>query len=266
VFNIRSTDTYYNNKVFGKIDLDHLISESQEEQIEGESDESDIKLFQNALEFSNVKLRDCMIPRAEIIAMEVSNSVDELKQKFIETGLSKILIFDGTIENILGYYTSKELFKDPSDIKSGLINVSYVPETMAANKLLRKLIQEQKSIAAVVDEFGGISGIVTIEDIIEEIFGEIEDEHDTSELVEKKISDTEFVFSGRLEIDYINDKYNLKIHESEEYDTLAGFIFYHHKSIPKINERFIINNLEFKIIKASNTKIKVVYMQVIKDF
>ncbi len=265
VFNVHRTDTYYNHKVFGKIDLDHLISESTEDQTDSESEESDIKFFQNALEFSNVKIRDCMLPRAEIIAMEQNNSIDELKQKFIETGFSKILIYKETIDNIIGYFTLKELFKNPSDIKSNLISVSYVPETMAANKLLRRLIQEHKSIAVVVDEFGGISGMVTIEDIIEEIFGEIEDEHDLIELVEKQISDYEFVFSGRLEIDYINDKYNLKIDESEEYETLAGYIFHHHRSIPKINERFVIHDMEFKIIKASNTRIKVVYLQVFKN-
>jgi CBS domain containing-hemolysin-like protein len=265
VFDIQPTDTYYKKKVFGKIDLDHLISESTEDQAERESDESDIKLFQNALEFSNVRIRDCMIPRAEIVAMEVNSSVEELKQTFIETGFSKVLIYKESIDNIIGYFTSKELFKNPSNLKSTLISVSYVPETMAANKLLRKLIQEHKSIAAVVDEFGGISGMVTIEDIIEEIFGEIEDEHDTVELMEKQISYNEYVFSGRLEIDYINEKYNLKIDESEEYDTLAGFIFYHYKSIPKINERFTVHNMEFKIIKASSTRIKVVYLQVIKN-
>ncbi len=262
LFNFQHTSAYYDNKVFGKIDLDHLINESQEDYSENESDENDIKLFQNALEFSGVKLRDCMIPRAEIVAMELDTTVENLKQKFIETGFSKILIYEKTIDNIIGYCTSKELFKNPSDIKTGLIEVSYVPETMAANKLLRKLIQEHKSMAVVVDEFGGISGMLTIEDIIEEIFGEIEDEHDMVELVEKKISNNEYIFSGRLEIDYINDKYGLKIDDSEEYDTLAGYIYYHHKNIPKINERFNIHDMEFRIIKASNTRIKVVYIQV----
>lgn len=265
VLNIKQSDMYYKKKIFGKVDLDHLIIESQEEKYQKISAENDIKLFQNALEFSNVKLRDCMIPRAEIVALELNTSIDELKQKFIETGFSKILIYEESIDNITGYFTSKELFKNPTNIKSKLINLSYVPETMAANKLLRILIQEHKSIAAVVDEFGGISGMVTIEDIIEEIFGEIEDEHDMIELVEKQLSNNEYIFSGRLEIDYINDNYDLKIKESEEYDTLAGFIFYHHKSIPKMNERFTIDNLEFKILKASNTKINVVYLQLINN-
>jgi CBS domain containing-hemolysin-like protein len=257
------TNRYYKNKVFGKIDLDHLISESREEYSEDEIDENEIKLFQNALEFSNVKLRDCMIPRAEIVAMELKSTIDELTQKFIETGLSKILIYNETIDNVLGYITSKELFKSLSDIKSRLIPVSYVPETVNANKLLRKLIQEKKSIAAVVDEFGGISGMVTIEDIIEEIFGEIVDEHDTIELTEKQISDREFIFSGRLEIDYLNEKYRLKIKESDEYDTLAGFIFYHYENIPKMNESFTIDNFKFKVLKVSNTRLEIVHMTII---
>ena len=257
------TDRYYKDKVFGKIDLDHLLSESREEFSEEESDENEIKLFQNALEFSNVKLRDCMIPRAEIVAMELKSTIDELTQKFIETGLSKILIYNETIDNVLGYITSKELFKSLSDIKSRLIPVSYVPETMHANKFLRKLIQEKKSIAAVVDEFGGISGMVTIEDIIEEIFGEIVDEHDTIELTEKQISDREFIFSGRLEIDYINEKYRLKIKESDEYDTLAGFIFHHYENIPKMNESFTIGNFKFKVLKVTKTRLEIVHMTII---
>ena len=265
IVNVRQSDNYYRNLIFGKIDLNHLINENQEEQQEKVSAKNDIKLFQNALDFSNVKLRDCMVPRTEIVAMELNSSVDELKQNFIETGFSKILIYEESVDNIIGYFTSKELFKNPSDIKSKLINLSYVAETMAANKLLRILIKEHKSIAVIVDEFGGISGMVTIEDIIEEIFGEIEDEHDMIELVEKQLSNIEFIFSGRLEIDYINDKYNLAIKESDEYDTLAGFIFYHHKSIPKMNERFTINNMEFKILTASNTRIKVVHLKIINN-
>jgi CBS domain containing-hemolysin-like protein len=257
------TNKYYKNKVFGKVDLYHLISESREEYAEEVQEENEIKLFQNALEFSNVKLRDCMIPRAEIVAMELNSTVDELTQKFIETGLSKILIYNETIDNIMGYITSKELFKSLSDIKSRLINISYVPETMNANKLLRKLIQEKKSIAAVVDEFGGISGMVTIEDIIEEIFGEIVDEHDTIELTEKQLNDKEYIFSGRLEIDYINYKYKLKIKESEEYDTLAGFIFYHYENIPKMNESFSIDNFRFKVLKVSKTRLEIVHMTII---
>src|SRR4030042_529548 len=188
----------FHNVIFNKVDLDHLINESQQEK--GEQyldDETEIKLFQNALDFSNVKLSDCMVPRTEIAALEVNSTVDELKNKFIETGFSKILIYEDTNDNIIGYATSKDLFKNPPAIKSKLIPLSYVPETMAANKLLQKFIQERKGVAVVVDEFGGISGMLTIEDIMEEIFGEIEDEHDTDEFIEKKIGVDSYLFSGR---------------------------------------------------------------------
>ena len=254
----------FHNVVFNKIDLDHLINESQQEK--GEQyldDETEIKLFQNALDFSNVKLRDCMVPRTEIAALEVNSTVDELKNKFIETGFSKILIYEDTNDNIIGYATSKDLFKNPPTIKSKLIPLSYVPETMAANKLLQKFIQERKGVAVVVDEFGGISGMLTIEDIMEEIFGEIEDEHDTDEFIEKKIGVDSYLFSGRLEIEYLNEQYQLSISESEEYDTLAGFIMFHYENVPKFNEIVTIGHFEFKILKVSRTRIELVQMKIL---
>ena len=248
--------------VFGKIDLIHLLNLNTEASTEQVTEENDIRLFQNALHFSNVKLRDCMVPRTEIVAVELNSTVEELNQKFIETGYSKILVYKDTIDNILGYITSKELFKNMNDISSRIIPLSFYPETMPASKLLRELIHERKSLAAVVDEFGGISGILTIEDIIEEIFGEIEDEHDTIELVEKPINKNEFIFSGRLEIDYLNEKYNLGIPESDQYETLAGFIFYHYENIPKLNERIVIDNIDFKILKVTKTRIELVYLKI----
>ena len=254
------------NIVFNKVDLDYLISESQQDK--GEQyldDETEIKLFQNALDFSNVKLRDCMVPRTEIIALEINASIEELKQKFVETGFSKILIYEKTIDNIIGYVTSKDLFKNPHTIKSMLIPLSYVPETMAANRLLQKFIQERKGVAAVVDEFGGISGMLTIEDVMEEIFGEIEDEHDTDEFIEKKLDDDTYVFSGRLEIDYLNEQYHLSVPESDEYDTLAGFIMFHCEKIPKSNETLLIEHYEFKILKVSRTRIELVEMKIIRE-
>lgn len=254
----------FHNIVFDKVDLDHLISESQHEN--GEQfldDDNEIKLFQNALDFSNVKLRDCMVPRTEIAALEVNCSVEELRQKFINTGFSKILIYEDVIDNIIGYVTSRELFKNPHDIRSMLIMLSYVPETMAANKLLQKFIQGRQGVAVVVDEFGGISGMLTIEDIMEEIFGEIEDEHDIDEFVEKKLGKNQYFFSGRLEIDYLNETYWLAIPESEEYETLAGFIMFHHESIPKPSETILIGNFEFKIIKVSRTRIDLVQMKIL---
>lgn len=254
------------NAVFSKVDLDHLINESQSQN--GKQyldDETEIKLFQNALDFSNVKLRDCMVPRMEIAALEVNSSVEELRQKFIETGFSKILIYEDTIDNIIGYVTSKELFKNPSTIQSKIIPLSYVPETMAANKLLEKFIKERKGVAVVVDEFGGISGMLTIEDIMEEIFGEIEDEHDTDEFIEKKTGENVYLFSGRLEIDYLNEQYRLSIARSEDYDTLAGFIMFYCEKVPDFNETVIIGRFEFKILKVSHTRIELVQLKVMAE-
>ncbi len=245
-------------RIFGALDLNFLIKESQEEPDEKEAENNEMKLFQNALSFSNVKLRDCLVPRAEIVALEKNSSVEELKQKFIETGYSKILIYNESIDNILGYATSKSLFKNPKNIASQLISVSFVPETMPANKLLREFIQEQKNLAVVVDEFGGIAGMVTIEDLIEEIIGEIIDEHDSIDLIEKCTGENEYIFSGRMEIDYLNEHYGLNLPESNEYETLAGLIYYLHESIPKINARIRYNNFEFKILKVSKTKIDLV--------
>ncbi len=259
-----NTNDRQKNTVFNKIDLYHLISESNEKNIQNNNDSDELKLFQNALEFSGVKVRDCMIPRTEIVALDINTPIEILKQKFIETGYSKILIHEKSFDNFIGYITSKELFKDPKVIGSQLIKVSFVPETMAANTLLHQLIKEYKSLALVVDEFGGISGMVTIEDIIEEIFGEIEDEHDNTELIEKQINETEYLFSGRMEIDYINEKYNLKIPESEDYDTLAGYIFYHFQSMPKMHERIVAGTIECKILKVSKTRIELVQLKILE--
>lgn len=256
----------YDKMVFGKVDLDYLIHESHDEAEDFNHEEKDeIKLFQNALDFTNVKVRDCMIPRPEITAVKADTSVDELRQKFIETGFSKILVYNENIDNITGYITSKELFKNPASIKQNLISISYVPETMPASKLLKKFIQERKSVAVVVDEFGGISGMLTIEDIIEEIFGEIDDEHDVDEFIERDLGDQHYVFSGRLEIDYLNEKYRLSIPESEEYGTLAGFIIYNHGSIPKMNDKILIDNFEIKILKVSRTRIELVQFKIIPE-
>lgn len=250
-------------QVFGKVDLVHMINESQEKESLDTTQDNDLKLFQNALEFSSVKVRDCMVPRTEIAALEVGSTIDEFRQMFIETGFSKILIYDDNIDNMIGYITSKSMFRNIKSIRSHVIEISFVPETMAANMLPEKFIHEKKNMAIVVDEFGGLSGMLTIEDIIEEIFGEIEDEHDTIELIDKKINDYEFIFSGRLEIDFINEKHHLKIPVSEDYETLAGFIFHHHESIPKLNEQIEIFNYEMKILKVSSTKIDLIHFKVI---
>jgi len=260
LFNIKINKQQGKN-VFGKVDLDNLINEGHSELKMDNQIEHNVKIFQNALDFSKVKLRECMVPRTEITALELNNSIEELKQKFIETGFSRIIIYKVNIDNIIGYINSKKLFEKPKNIKSKLVRVLIVPETMAANKLLSLFIKEKKSIAIVVDEFGGTAGMVTIEDIIEEIFGEIEDEHDVIELEEKQINENEFVFSGRLEIDYLNNKYNLNIPETGDYETIAGFILYHYESIPKINETITIDSFIFKILKVTNTRLGLVNLK-----
>jgi CBS domain containing-hemolysin-like protein len=248
-------------QVFNKVDLTQLIDLAQKKETEESTDDNDLKLFQNALDFSSVKVRDCMVPRTEIVALDLDSPAEEFHQRFVETGFSKILVYIDNIDNMVGYITSKSLFKKMKLISEKLIDMPFIPETMSANRLLERFIQGKKSVAIVVDEFGGVSGMVTIEDIIEEIFGEIEDEHDTAEMIEKQISDNEFIFSGRLEIDYLNDKYNLKIPESEDYETLAGYIFQHYESIPKLNAQIRIYHFSFKILKATKTKIDLVQLK-----
>jgi len=255
-----------NNPVFGRIDLDEFVNETDIIGLEKKQNiETEVKLFKNALDFSKVKLREIMIPRTEIEMLEIHASIGELRQKFVETGYSRILFYKENIDNIIGYVHSSVIFQNPETIQPFLKNVLIVPETMPANKLLSTFIKEHRSIAIVVDEFGGTSGMVTSEDILEEIFGEIEDEHDTTDTIEKKISETEFVFSGRSEIDLLNEKYFLDLPETEEFETLAGFILYHHESIPKINSLIKIGKFHFKILKASNTKIELVKLTITED-
>jgi CBS domain containing-hemolysin-like protein len=243
-------------QAFGKVDLDHLVQEGQDTQAISEDEKHDIKIFRNALDFSKVKLRECIVPRNEIEASDISGDLDVLTQRFIETGYSRILIYKGSIDNIIGYVHCSVIFKKPQSIKAALSRIIYVPETMAAHKLLNLFTKEQKSIAVVVDEFGGTAGMVTIEDIMEEIFGEIEDEHDNIDLEEQKISDNEYLFSGRLEIDYLNDKYELNLPESEDFETLNGFILFNHESIPKYNETIRIEQFSFKIVEVSSTRVE----------
>ncbi len=252
-----------NDRVFGKPDLDHLLHEAQEETSTEMKDDTNLKIFQNALDLSNVKLRECMIPRTELVAVEENTDIEELRHSFIESGLSKILIYKESIDNIIGFVNMKDLFKPVKTINRHIVPITIVPESMPANKLLQMFVDDKMKIALVVDEFGGTSGIVTIEDILEEIFGEITDEHDTIELTEKKINEKEFIFSGRLEIDYLNERYRLKLPEKDDYETLAGLILYYHESIPKLNHHIIIENLELKILKVSETKIELVQLSII---
>jgi len=259
-----SPDTEATEPVFGKVDLDHFLTTLHPEQNTNE-ETGDLKIFQNALEFSGLKVRDCMIPRTDVIALEVDASLEDLSERFIETGLSRILIYSDTIDKVIGYVNSKDLFRKPQQIKSHLKPIRIVPETLPVNKLLTGFIKEGQSIALVVDEFGGTSGIITTEDIIEEIFGEIEDEHDTSDLVEKKLDKGRFLLSGRHEIDYLNEKYFLGIPNSEEYDTLAGYIIFHYESIPEKETSVELDNFLITITDVSSNRIEEVELTVIRS-
>jgi CBS domain containing-hemolysin-like protein len=250
--------------VFTMIDLDNYVREGTAAVTKKAEIDHEIQIFQNALDFSSVKARECMLPRNEIIALEVDDSISALKQKFVQTRLSKILIYSKSIDNIIGYVYSKELFKKPESIRSILLPVSIVPESMAASEVLTVFIQQNKSIAVVVDEFGGTSGMLTMEDIMEEIFGEIEDEHDKEEMIERKLAEDEFIFSARLETDYVNDKYNLDLPILDNFETLSGLIMHYHESIPRINEEIRIENFLFTITSVTRTRIETVNLKVLK--
>lgn len=249
-------------RVLGKVDLDFFIQQSIEDAPQNSDMDTEVKIFQNALDFSNVRLRDCIVPRTEIVACDTTIGFDELRSKFIETGFSKILVYNENIDDIIGYIHSSELFKNPEDWTQNIRSISIVPETMAANRLMKVLMQDKKSLAVVVDEFGGTAGIVTLEDLVEEIFGEIEDEHDLRSHVAKKVGENEYLLSGRLEIDTLNDKFGLELPESDDYVTIAGFILHFYQNFPKLNETIAIGKYTFKIVKVTATKIELVRMKV----
>lgn len=249
-------------QVFSIVDLDDYIKDFRPDEHEDDEVRQELQMVQNALEFRHIKLRECMVPRTEIIAVEDTDSMDELRNKFIEFGFSRILVYKDSIDNIIGYVHSFDMFRKPENIKDVLKFIMIVPETMPAKEVLTMFTQQHKSLAVVVDEFGGTSGMVTMEDTIEEIFGEIEDEFDDEELTEQMISGNEYIFSARLEIDYLNDKYNLNLPESDEYETLSGLIIHFYESIPEANERIMIRNFVFDIVHASETKIEQVRMRV----
>ncbi len=261
-FGIREGESTPENVVFSKVDLDHFVNLSKQSNEETESDHNNIKIFQNALDFSNVKLRECMVPRTEIEAIEINSGVEKLREKFIETRYSRIFIYEGTIDHITGYFELKDLYKNPSEIKSGIKKLAIVPETMPANKLLKLFAVQKRKVALVVDEFGGTSGMVTLEDVLEEIVGDIEDEHDINEFTEKVISDTEFIFSGRLETDYLNEKYHLNLPEKDDYETLAGMILFFHGSIPKQNDVVRIGNIIIRVLKVTATRLDIVNVKI----
>ena len=243
-----------NSLVFGKIDLEEYLKLNLNENTKKNID-VEVQILQNALDFSNIKIRESMLPRTDIIAVEVSKPIDDLVNIFIETKLSKVLIYKENIDNIIGYTHSNEIFKSPKNIISILIPISYVPESMMANDMLTLFSKERQGIAVVVDEFGGTSGIITLEDVVEEIFGEIEDEHDNEKDLEIKLNDTSFRFSARLEIDYLNNKYKFNLPKSEEYETLGGLLISKLEDIPVKNTEIKIGNFVIVVDEVSETKI-----------
>lgn len=247
-----------NDQTFSRVDLDTFVKKSIHDMSNANEMEPEVKIFRNALDFSSMKLRDCMVPRADIIAVNIDMEIDTLKEKFIETGISRILVFKEDIDDIIGYIHMWEIFTHPQDWTNNIASISFVPESMQASKLMSDLMQQRKSIAVVVDEFGGTSGIVTIEDLVEEIFGEIEDEYDVESKFIKQENKNEYVLSGRVEIDHLNDIYSLEIPESDEYSTVAGYLLHHMQRFPKTYETVIIGNYTFKILKVTNRKIEVV--------
>lgn len=257
LFRVKISSTTEEN-VFSRIDLNFLLQESFENYESEKELENEVKIFQNALDFSKVRLRDCSVPRTEIIALEYDTSVEVLKQTFIETGLSKIPIYKGNIDNIIGYIHSSEMFEHQLDWKKQINQIPIVPENMAAQKLMKIFMLQKKSIAVVVDEFGGTAGIITLEDIMEEIFGEIEDEHDNRDYVAERTSENEFIFSGRLEVKTANNLFGLNIPESDAYETIAGFILHNHQHFPKINEIIRIDQYTIKCVKVTNNRIELV--------
>ncbi|KAB8154358.1 DUF21 domain-containing protein [Kordia sp. TARA_039_SRF] len=250
---------------FSKVELGDYISEQMEAGHDDDDLDSEIQIFQNALEFSAVKTREVMIPRTEIVAIELRESTQNLAKLFSETGYSKVLVYKNTIDDIIGYVHSFELFKRPKTIRSIVLPVVFVPEAMLANDVLNVLTKKRKSIAVVLDEYGGTSGIVTVEDIVEELFGEIEDEHDITELLEKRVGEYEYLFSARLEVDYINETYKLNLPESENYETLGGLIVSETEEIPQKDEVIIIDDIKFTILEVSNTKIDTIQLQILSE-
>ena len=253
-------------KEFTKVDLDYLVQSSIDNARDENEIEEEVRIFQNALEFSETKVRDCMVPRTEIDAIDETCDLDELKQMFIESGYSKIVVYHDDIDHIVGYIHSSDMFKlkgkDNVPLKPLIRPITFVPETMAASKMMQILLAQKKSLGVVVDEFGGTSGLISLEDIVEEIFGEIEDEHDSTNYVAKKLDNGEYLLSARLEIEKVNEMFDLDLPESDEYMTVGGLILHEYQSFPKLNEVVQIGHLEFKIIKNTATKIELVRLKV----
>ena len=250
---------------FTRVDLDYLVQSSIDNAKDDQEITDEVKIFHNALDFSDTKVRDCMVPRTEIEAVNVEDcTVEELRNRFIESGFSKIIVYKDDIDHIIGYIHSSEMFRNPDKWRDCIRTLPYVPETMAAKKLMHIFMQQKKSIGVVVDEFGGTSGLVSLEDIVEEIFGEIEDEHDTSNYVARRTDDGDYLLSARLEIEKVNEMFDLELPESDEYMTVGGLILHEYQSFPKLNEIVQIGDYEFKIVKSTMTKIELVRLKVVK--
>ena len=251
-------------KAFGKVDLDYFVQSSIDNAESEETLDTEVKIFQNALDFSAVKIRDCIVPRTEVVAVALDTSLEELKGRFVESGISKIIVYDANIDNVVGYIHSSEMFRSPKDWRDHVKEVPIVPETMAAHKLMKLFMQQKKTIAVVVDEFGGTSGIVSLEDLVEEIFGDIEDEHDNTSYICKQIGEHEYVLSARLEIEKVNETFNLELPESDDYLTVGGLILNQYQSFPKLHELVSVGKYQFKIIKVTATKIELVRLKVME--
>ena len=247
---------------FTKVDLGNYISEQMQSVEADDEVDSEIIIFQNALEFSEVKAREAMVPRTELTAIEIHDTIDNLSKLFTQTGHSKIVVYKSTIDDILGYVHAFDLFKNPKTIKSMLMPIEFVPETMLAKDILNVLTKKHKSLAVVLDEYGGTSGILTVEDIVEELFGEIEDEHDSVALIEEQMDQLNFLFSARLEVDYLNETYKLQLPEHENYETLGGLIVHHTQEIPEQNQQISIDRFLFTIQEVSNTKIELIALKI----
>ncbi|WKD86019.1 hypothetical protein KCTC32516_01370 [Polaribacter huanghezhanensis] len=247
---------------FSREELGNYINEQIETSNAHDVFDSEIQIFQNALDFHKVKAREIMVPRTEMIAVEFHETIPNLRKIFVATGFSKILIYKNSLDDIVGYVNAFELFKKPKTIRSVILPIEIVPESMIIHDVLNNLIKKRKSIAIVLDEYGGTSGMITVEDIVEELFGEIEDEHDSQELLEEQINETQFRFSARLEIDYLNEEYGLNIPKEEAYETLGGFIIEHTENIPELNEEIRIENFVIKILKVSSSKIEEIHFQI----
>ena len=252
------------DKEFTKVDLDYLVQSSIDNARTDEEIEEEVRIFQNALDFSETKVRDCMVPRTEIDAVEDTASIDELKQRFIESGHSKIVVYHEDIDHIIGYIHSQEMFRNPTDWTKQIRTMTFVPETMLASRMMQTLLQQKKSLGVVVDEFGGTSGLISLEDIVEEIFGDIEDEHDSVNYIAKRLDNGEYLLSARLEIEKVNELFGLGLPESDEYMTVGGYILHEYQSFPKLNEVVTIGHYEFKIVKNTATKIELVRLKVIE--